>query len=300
MALLHIGWIIYFCRMKSYSDHLNQYSIFGIVKSCAAHLGVDCYVIGGYVRDLVLSRPSKDIDFVCVGSGIQLAEKVAQELGPEANLSVFKNFGTASIHYGNYEYEFVGARKESYRENSRNPVVEDGTLADDQNRRDFTINALAIGLGEENYGVLLDPFGGMSDMRAMTIKTPLEPGATFSDDPLRMMRAIRFASQLSFDIESDTFQGIVDNRERIKIVSQERITSELNKVILSRVPSYGFKLLFHSGLLEIVFPEMAALQGVKKVNGKAHKDNFYHTLQVLDNVSQVSDDLVVTLGSHFA
>lgn len=270
---------------------LSSNPIFSIVKEAASSLQVDCFIVGGYVRDLILKRDSKDIDFVCVGSGIKLATKVASTLGPEAKLSVFKNFGTAAIHMNNSEYEFVGARKESYREDSRKPIVEDGTLDDDQKRRDFTINALAVSLNDRDYGQLIDPFNGMEDMRSMILRTPLEPGVTFSDDPLRMMRAIRFASQLHFDIEPDTFQGIVDHVDRISIVSQERITDELNKIILSPKPSYGFQLLFHSGLLKIIFPEMADLQGVEKIDGKGHKDNFYHTIQVLDNIAEMTDDL---------
>ncbi len=277
--------------MNSFEDHLDKYSIFSIVRSVSKELGLETYVVGGYVRDLLLEKPSKDIDFVCVGNGLKLAEDVTKRLGNEAKLSVFKKFGTASIHFEGYSYEFVGARKESYREDSRNPEVSSGTLEDDQNRRDFTINAMAISLGEETYGSLIDPFGGAGDLNKKTIKTPVAPEITFSDDPLRMMRAIRFATQLAFDIEADTFQGIVDSRDRISIVSQERITDELNKIILSKTPSYGFKLLFHSGLLEIIFPEMAKLQGVEKINGKAHKDNFYHTLQVLDNISEMTNDL---------
>lgn len=274
-----------------FSKHLGEHTIFEVVATASQYLKLETYVVGGYVRDLILERPSKDIDFVCVGNGMKLAEKVAKELGKEAKLSVFKNYGTASVHFGEYEYEFVGARKESYNEDSRNPEVATGTLEDDQNRRDFTINALAISLNENDYGSLIDPFGGIEDLEKKNIKTPLAPDITFSDDPLRMMRAIRFASQLEFDIDADTFQGIIDSKDRISIVSQERITTELNKIILSQTPSYGFKLLFHSGLLELIFPEMANLQGVQKKDGKSHKDNFYHTLQVLDNISKMTDDL---------
>lgn len=282
----------YFCGMfRNFTKELSKLSIFQQVKLVAKKTGFDTYVVGGYVRDLILQRPSKDIDFVCVGSGVTLAQEVAKELGQGAKLSVFKNFGTAAIHFDGFEYEFVGARKESYREDSRKPLVEDGTLEDDQNRRDFTINALAISLNEANYGELIDPFNGMEDMRNMSIRTPLEPGITFSDDPLRMMRAIRFATQLHFDIEPDTFQGIIDHVDRITIVSQERITDELNKIILADKPSYGFQLLFHSGLLAKIFPEMKDLQGVKTKNGQTHKDNFYHTLQVLDNICKMTDDL---------
>ncbi|MEM8938807.1 MAG: HD domain-containing protein [Bacteroidota bacterium] len=276
---------------KDYSSELYSNPIFKIVRKASEELGVYTYVVGGYVRDLVLKRPSKDIDFVCLGSGIALAKKVNDLFGNQSKLSVFKNFGTAAINKDGFEYEFVSARKESYRQESRNPVVENGTLEDDQNRRDFTINALAIDLNADGYGTLIDPFNGIEDLRNMIIRTPLEPDITFSDDPLRMMRAIRFASQLHFDIEPDTFDGVIKHAERIKIVSQERISDELNRIILSDKPSYGFQLLFHSGLLKLIFPEMANLQGVEKINGKTHKDNFYHTLQVLDNVSKMTDDL---------
>lgn len=274
-------------NLASSLDH----SIFKIVGRVADASGVQAFVVGGYVRDLLLTRESKDIDFVCVGSGIELAEKVAAALGPKVKVNVFKNFGTAQISMDDLDIEFVGARKESYRTESRKPIVEDGTLDDDQKRRDFTINAMAICLNEKQFGELVDPFNGQADLKNKLIKTPLDPAITFSDDPLRMMRAIRFASQLNFDIDADTFQAITDQKERIKIVSQERITDELNKIILSRVPSYGFKLLFQSGLLKEFFPEMVLLQGVEYVGGNAHKDNFYHTLQVLDNVAKVSDDL---------
>lgn len=265
--------------------------VFDVVATAAAELGVDAYVIGGFVRDLVLKRPSKDIDVVCIGDGIALAEKVSQKLPHKPKVAVFKHFGTAMLRYNDLEVEFVGARKESYREHSRKPEVEQGTLDDDLKRRDFTINALGISLNKGSYGQLIDEFNGLKDMKRKIIRTPLEPGITFSDDPLRMMRAIRFASQLGFDIDPDTFDAITDNKERIKIVSQERITDELNKIILSPVPSYGFKLLFASGLLDLIFPKMVELQGVETKNGNTHKDNFYHTLQVLDNVAQVSDDL---------
>ncbi len=270
---------------------LPEHPIFEIVASAAAELNLEAYVIGGFVRDLVLKRPSKDIDVVCVGNGIELAELVSKKLPHKPKVSVFKNFGTAMLHAGDWEVEFVGARKESYREHSRKPEVENGTLEDDLKRRDFTINALGISLNKHNYGELIDRFGGMADIKRKIIRTPLEPGITFSDDPLRMMRAIRFASQLGFDIAPDTFDAIIDNKERIKIVSQERITDELNKIILSKVPSYGFKLLFVSGLLHLIFPKMVELHGVETIKGNSHKDNFYHTLQVLDNVAEVSDDL---------
>ncbi|MEP1095523.1 MAG: HD domain-containing protein [Cyclobacteriaceae bacterium] len=277
--------------MNSFADHLKSQPIFDIVSAVSQELRLESYVVGGYVRDLMLERSSKDVDFVCVGDGTKLANAVAKRLGKDAKLSIFKNFGTASIHFDGYEYEFVGARKESYRENSRNPEVEAGTLEDDQNRRDFTMNAMAISLQSSSYGQLIDPFDGVADLSKKVVKTPLEPHLTFSDDPLRMMRAIRFATQLSFDIDPDTYQGIMDAKERISIISQERITDELNKVILSETPSYGFKLMFQAGLLQIIFPEMARLQGVQKIDGKTHKDNFYHTLQVLDNICQMTDDL---------
>lgn len=265
--------------------------VIGKVGEVADQLGLETYVVGGYVRDLILERSSKDIDFVCVGSGIALAEAVKEHLGKQAKLAVYKNFGTAAITIGEFELEFVGARKESYRSDSRKPIVEDGTLEDDQNRRDFTINALAISVNKERFGELIDPFGGVQHLQQKIIKTPLDPIVTFSDDPLRIMRAIRFASQLQFDIEPETFAAIQSQKDRIKIISQERITDELNKIILSPVPSYGFKLLFSCGLLQIIFPEMYQLHGVKKVNGKAHKDNFYHTLQVLDNICEDTNDL---------
>ncbi|MBL7849079.1 MAG: HD domain-containing protein [Cyclobacteriaceae bacterium] len=252
-------------------------------------MGLDGYVVGGYVRDLMLKRPSKDIDFVCVGSGIEWAERVGKKLGQP--VSVFKNFGTAMIRYEEYELEFVGARRESYRHDSRKPIVEDGTLEEDQQRRDFTINAMAISLADATYGDLIDPFGGVEHLREGIIKTPMDPAVTFSDDPLRMMRAVRFASQFHFDIEPDTYEAIVKQSDRLHIISMERIIEETNRIILSPMPSYGFKLLFHSGLLKQYFPEMIALHGVEYQDNKAHKDNFYHTLQVLDNVAKMSDDL---------
>ena len=268
-----------------------EHAVFKIVGSVADRLSLETYVVGGYVRDILLKRPSKDVDFVCVGNGIELAQAVADALGPRVKVSIFKNFGTAQIVYEGLELEFVGARKESYRADSRKPVVENGSLEDDQKRRDFTINAMAIALNEKSFGVLIDPFDGTGDLRSKMIRTPLDPLITFSDDPLRMMRAVRFASQLNFDIDADTFAGLTSQAERLKIVSGERIIDELNKIILSPVPSYGFKLLFHSGLLKQFFPEMVALHGVEYVGNQAHKDNFFHTLQVLDNVSKVSDDL---------
>lgn len=265
--------------------------VFKFIADAAAELHYETYVVGGYVRDQLLERDCKDIDFVCVGSGIELAERAAQKIDPRINVTVFKNFGTAHFRWNDLDLEFVGARKESYQRDSRKPIVEEGTLQDDQNRRDFTINALAISLNKDNYGTLIDPFNGVEDLENKLIRTPLDPDITFSDDPLRMMRAIRFASQLNFTIVPETFESIKKNAERIKIISQERITDELNKIILSRVPSVGFKLLEESGLLKIIFPEMVKLKGVEEVEGKGHKDNFYHTLQVLDNASKYSKDL---------
>lgn len=265
--------------------------IFGQISETADALGLECYVVGGYVRDIFLQRPSKDIDVVVVGSGIAMAEALGRRLGKGAYVSVFKNFGTAQVKYHGTEVEFVGARKESYHRDSRKPIVEDGTLEDDQNRRDFTINALAVCLNKERFGELVDPFGGMDDMKEKTIRTPLDPDITFSDDPLRMMRCIRFATQLNFYIDDDTFESLCRNRERISIISRERIADELNKIILSPVPSKGFIDLDRSGLLSLIFPEMMALQGIETRNGRAHKDNFYHTLEVLDNISRTTDNL---------
>lgn len=257
----------------------------------AQELAYPTYLVGGYVRDLLLQRPCKDIDVVCVGSGITLAKKAAKKFKRTSKVSVFKNFGTAQFRVDDLEFEFVGARKESYMRHSRKPIVEDGTLQDDQNRRDFTINALALSLNAADYGNLVDPFGGILDLQKGIIRTPLDPDITFSDDPLRMMRAIRFATQLNFRIEPATFEAISRNAERIKIISQERIITELNKIILTPKPSLGFKLLFKTGLLRLIFPEMQALHGVEWKNGVGHKDNFYHTLQVLDNLCATSDHL---------
>ncbi len=265
--------------------------IFTLISQTADEIGLECYVIGGYVRDIFLYRPSMDIDVVTVGSGIKLAEAVAKKLGKGAYLSVFKNFGTAQVKYKDLEVEFVGARKESYQRDSRKPIVEDGTLQDDQNRRDFTINALAICLNKERFGELLDPFGGMQDMEDLIIRTPLDPDITFSDDPLRMMRGIRFSSQLGFDIEMDTFDAITRNAHRIDIISKERIADELNKIILSPKPSLGFIQLDKTGLLELIFPEFVALKGAETKDGIGHKDNFYHTLAVLDNIALQTNDL---------
>jgi putative nucleotidyltransferase with HDIG domain len=270
--------------------HLTH-PIFKTIADCANQLGVDAYVIGGFVRDIYLGRESKDIDVVTIGKGIELAELVYKQLGEEAHLSVFKNFGTAQVKINDLEIEFVGARKESYNRDSRKPIVEDGTLENDQDRRDFTINALAIGLSKSNFGKLLDPFNGVRDIENKILRTPLEPEVTYSDDPLRMMRAIRFSSQLGFTIEKESLEAISKNKSRISIVSKERITDELNKIILSPIPSVGFKLLFDTGLLHLIFPEMVKLYGVETINGKSHKDNFYHTLEVLDNTAKKSNNL---------
>ena len=271
-------------------QHFSE-PIFGKIAETADTLGLECYVVGGYVRDIFLQRPSKDIDVVVVGSGIAMAEALGKHLGRGAHVSVFKNFGTAQVKYKGTEVEFVGARRESYQRDSRKPIVEDGTLEDDQNRRDFTINALAVCLNKSRYGELVDPFGGLDDLKERTIRTPLDPDITFSDDPLRMMRCIRFATQLNFFIEDETFDALERNRERIKIISRERIADELNKILLSPVPSKGFVDLDRCGLLELIFPEFVALQGVEVKNGRGHKDNFYHTLEVVDNIAKVTDNL---------
>lgn len=266
-----------------------QHPVFKILADIAALHQIEAYIIGGYVRDIFLERPSKDIDIVVLGNGIEFAELAGQAL--KSKVAIFKNFGTAMLKYRELELEFVGARKESYRSDSRKPIVENGTIQDDQLRRDFTINALAISLNKENFGTLVDPFDGQVDLQNKLIKTPLDPEITFSDDPLRMLRAIRFASQLNFSIDEAALTAIAKQKERISIVSKERITEELNKIILSRLPSIGFKYLFDTGLLHLIFPQMAALYGVEIINGKGHKDNFYHTLQVLDNICEVTDDL---------
>ncbi|TVP42930.1 MAG: HD domain-containing protein [Mongoliibacter sp.] len=275
----------------NFKKELDKLGIFERVGSVADELGLETFVVGGYVRDLILKRPSKDIDFVCVGSGITLAQKVADSFDQHVPLNVFKNFGTANIRLDDWDIEFVGARKESYRHDSRKPIVEDGTLQEDQIRRDFTINAMAISVNSESFGELIDPFDGIKDIKRKIIRTPTDPILTFSDDPLRMMRAIRFASQLNFDIHADTFDSIIHNAHRLQIVSAERIIDELNKIIMVDKPSYGFKLLFVSNLLHQFFPEMVELQGVDSVGDKSHKDNFYHTLQVLDNICQNTDKL---------
>lgn len=270
--------------------HFEQ-GLFPQITATADELGLECYVVGGYVRDLLLNRHSNDIDVVVVGSGIEMAKAYGKRLGTGTSVSVFKNFGTAQVKQNSIEVEFVGARKESYQRDSRKPIVEDGTLTDDQNRRDFTINALAVCLNEDRLGELVDPFDGVSDLKEGIIRTPLDPDVTFNDDPLRMMRCIRFATQLNFYVEDETFKSIERNCERIRIISAERIIDELNKIILSPVPSKGFIDLERSGLLEIIFPELVALQGVETRNGRGHKDNFYHTLQVLDNISEKTDNL---------
>ncbi|MDR3194182.1 MAG: CCA tRNA nucleotidyltransferase [Tannerella sp.] len=278
----------------SYEDEIVEIlaaPVFRTIADAAETLGQDTYVIGGFVRDLFLRRPSKDVDVVTVGSGIELAQAVARALGWKAKLIVFKRYGTAQVKAGGMELEFVGARRESYSRDSRNPVVEDGTLEDDQQRRDFTINALAFCLNKDRFGELLDPFGGLSDLATLRIVTPKDPDMTFSDDPLRMMRAVRFASQLGFFIDPDTFDSIVRNKRRIDIVSGERIADELNKIILSPRPSVGFELLDACGLLELIFPELEALKGAETKDGIGHKDNFAHTLMVLDRLSKTSGNL---------
>ena len=278
--------------------HLKN-PIFHLISETADVMNMPCYIIGGYVRDIFLKRESKDIDIVTLGSGIELATALTEKLGKKAYLSVFKNFGTAQVKYKNLEVEFVGARKESYNRDSRKPIVENGTLTDDQNRRDFTINALAICLNQSHFGELTDPFGGINDLKDKIIRTPLDPDITFSDDPLRMMRAIRFATQLGFAIENNTFQAISRNKERIHIISKERIIDELNKIISSEHPSTGFLLLDKCGLLPLIFPDLDALKGIDTRGGRGHKDNFYHTLAVLDNLSAHSNNLWLRWAAIF-
>ena len=281
--------------MRDLSDaelaQLLDKDIFHHISNAADKLGLECYVVGGYVRDLFLERPSNDIDVVVVGSGIQVASELKAVLGKKAHLSVFHNFGTAQVKYKHTEVEFVGARRESYSHDSRKPVVEDGTLEDDQNRRDFTINALAVCLNKARFGELVDPFGGVDDLWDGIIRTPLDPDVTFSDDPLRMMRCVRFATQLNFFIDDETFEALERNAERIKIISGERIEEELNKIMMTPTPSKGFIDLYRCGLLQIILPELVALDVVETRNGRAHKNNFYHTLEVLDNICKHTDNL---------
>ena len=281
--------------MRDLSDaelaQLLDKDIFHHISNAADKLGLECYVVGGYVRDLFLERPSNDIDVVVVGSGIQVASELKAVLGKKAHLSVFRNFGTAQVKYKHTEVEFVGARRESYSHDSRKPVVEDGTLEDDQNRRDFTINALAVCLNKARFGELVDPFGGVDDLWDGIIRTPLDPDVTFSDDPLRMMRCVRFATQLNFFIDDETFEALERNAERIKIISGERIEEELNKIMMTPTPSKGFIDLHRCGLLQIILPELVALDVVETRNGRAHKNNFYHTLEVLDNICKHTDNL---------
>lgn len=278
--------------MKTNYQEALQHPIFEVVSKASEQLGVSSYVIGGFVRDLILKRDfKKDIDIVAVGSGIELALKVADSLPKKTKVQVFKNYGTAMLRFEDTDIEFVGARKESYQSESRNPVVENGSLEDDQNRRDFTINALALSLNTKTYGNLLDPFDGLADLKNKTIKTPLDPDITFSDDPLRMLRAIRFASQLGFDIAANSFESIQRNCERIRIISGERIVDELNKILCTDVPSAGFLLLYQAGLLEIILPELTNLNQVEEIEGQTHKNNFYHTLEVVDNISKNTDDV---------
>lgn len=287
--------MLYIKDMTLYSDkelaELLDKPEFRLLSETADSLQMECYVVGGYVRDLFLGRSNQDIDVVVVGSGLEIAKAYGKALGRGAHVSLFKNFGTAQVRKGNLEVEFVGARKESYRRDSRKPIVENGTLQDDQNRRDFTINAMAICLNGDRFGELTDPFDGIYDLEDRIIRTPLDPDITFSDDPLRMMRCIRFATQLNFYIDDDTFASLERNRERIGIISKERIADELNKIIMSPVPSKGFIDLDRSGLLQLIFPELATLQGIETINGKGHKDVFLHSLTVLDNVAKKSDDL---------
>lgn len=272
-----------------------DHPIYKIVGEVADQMRVEAFAVGGVVRDYFLQRPCTDIDIVCLGSGVDLAINVAHRINVHKEVRVFKNFGTAMFHYQyngvDWQIEFVGARKESYRANSRKPIVENGTLTDDQNRRDFTINAMAVGLNKDNFGKLLDPFGGIRDLDNGVIRTPLDPDITFSDDPLRMMRAIRFATQLGFVIENKTFDAITRNAHRIEIVSKERVAEELNKIVMAKEPSVGFKLLYKSKLMDLIFPEFSKLKGVDTVNERGHKDNFYHSLEVLDNVAKHSDNI---------
>ena len=277
--------------MKNYKGALSH-NIFRVITQASEEIKLESYVIGGFVRDHILQRGEpKDIDIVAVGSGIELAKKVAEILPHKPKVQVFKNYGTAMLRAYDMEIEFVGARKESYQKDSRKPIVEDGSLEDDQNRRDFTINALALGLNEDNFGNLLDPFEGIEDLNSKIIKTPLDPDITYSDDPLRMLRAIRFATQLNFKIEKESLDAIGRNKKRIKIISKERITDELHKIMLAEKPSKGFSLLHKTGLLHIIMPELTALEGIDEIEGQKHKDNFWHTLEVVDNIAENTDDL---------
>lgn len=286
--------------MQFEKDDLTwQHPLFKVVSECADEMGCECYVIGGYVRDLILKRESKDVDLVVVGSGIELASAVRKKLGKGAHLAVFRNFGTAQIKYRDTELEFVGARKESYRHDSRKPIVEDGTLEDDQNRRDFSINAMAICLNSSRYGELVDPFHGLRDIELRILRTPLDPDITFSDDPLRMLRCIRFATKLRFNIEDRTYTALNTNKERISIISAERIVDELNKIMMTDKPSIGWNLLDKSGLLQIILPEISALKGVEVIDGKGHKDIFYHTLQVVDNIASMNGSLWLRWAALF-
>ncbi|MDE6081533.1 MAG: CCA tRNA nucleotidyltransferase, partial [Muribaculaceae bacterium] len=281
-------------------QHIIDTPLFHLVGDAADTIGNDCYVVGGYVRDLFLDRHSKDVDFVTVGSGIDLAKEVASRMKPKGKVTVFKNFGTAQVYgRGGEELEFVGSRKESYHRESRNPIVEDGTLEDDISRRDFTINAMALKVNRDNFGELVDMFGGVEDLQHRVIRTPLDPDITFSDDPLRMMRAIRFATQLKFSISYETFEAIRRNASRIEIISRERIYVELTKIMQSDKPSIGWTLLLDSGLLKLILPQLEAMQGVQTHNGRGHKDNFYHTMQVLDSVAQKSDDVWLRWAALF-
>ena len=273
-------------------EHALKDPVFKIISASADELGIECYVVGGFVRDFLLERNiGQDIDIVAIGSGIELAKHVAKHLSNQPKVSIFKTYGTAMIRYENIELEFVGARKESYTKNSRNPEVENGTLEDDQKRRDFTINALAIGLNTSNFGTLLDPFDGLKDLDDKRIVTPLDPNITFSDDPLRMLRAIRFATQLGFEIDQKSLEAIRDNFQRIEIITKERVVVELHKILESPKPSIGFLLLEKTGLLEIILPEVTALKGIDEVEGQRHKDNFYHTLEVVDNISNHTNNV---------
>lgn len=278
-------------QKNNYKEAL-AHPVFEYIKLAVAQTNLESYVIGGFVRDFILQRgKAKDIDIVAIGNGIELAEKVASLIPNKPKVQIFKTYGTAMLKYKDIEVEFVGARKESYSEDSRNPIVKEGTLQDDQNRRDFTINALAISLNSDNYGALLDPFNGLEDLKNKIIRTPLDPDITYSDDPLRMMRAVRFASQLDFDIVDESIQSITKNAERINIITKERIVVELNKILLSKKPSKGLYVLFKTGLLKLILPELTNLQGIEYKNGQGHKDNFYHTLEVVDNISKTTDNL---------